>query len=71
MLRLPPEAEPLLPLAFPLLELPDFVLAAAALLAACAAFCWALACYSAHSPFAMFSFWVVTLLLKACCFSAS
>ena len=39
--------------------------------AACAAFCWALACFSAHSPLAMFSFWVVTLLLKACCFSAS
>ena len=24
-----------------------------------------------HSPLAMFSFWVVTLLLNACCFSAS
>ena len=61
----------LLPVAFPLPELPDFVPAAAALLAARAAFCWALACFSAHSPLAMFSFWVVTLLLKACCFSAS
>ena len=46
----------LLPVAFPLLELPDFVPAAAALLAACAAFCRALACFSAHSPLAMFSF---------------
>ena len=55
----------------PLLELPDFVPAAAALLAARAAFCWALDCFSAHSPLAMFSFWLVTLLLKACCFSAS
>ena len=53
---LPPEAEPLLPVAFPLPELPDFVPAAAALLAARAAFCWALACFSAHSPLAMFSF---------------
>ena len=61
----------LLPVAFPLLELPDFVPAVAALLAACAAFCWALACFSAHSPLAMFSFWLVTLLLKACCLSAS
>ena len=51
--------------------LPLPLLFAAALPAARLALACALDCLSAHSPLAMFSFSEVTLLLKACCFSAS
>ena len=65
-----PAVPPVVPAALPdALPLP--LLFAAALPAARLALACALDCLSAHSPLAMFSFSEVTLLLKACYFSAS